>query len=68
MKEPKEAEECGQIASRSTVIDQLKMKRAKIARDMTAELKKYDRQIRLAEETDAEAIMRGCYDLLDGIN
>lgn len=54
----------GAIAPTS-VVEQLKMKRAKIARDMTTELKKYDRQIRLVEETEAESVMRDAYDLLD---
>ena len=47
------------------VVDQLKGKRAKIARDMTAKLKEFDRMIRLAEETEAEQVMHDAYELLD---
>jgi hypothetical protein len=56
--------ECAEI-SRSSAVDLLKGKRAKIAREMTTKLKEYDRMIRLAEETDAENVMREVYDLLD---
>jgi hypothetical protein len=46
-------------------IDQLKIKRAKVAREMTAKLRQYDRVIRLAEETEADKVMREVYDMLD---
>ena len=49
----------------ATLVEQLKAKRAKVAREMTAKLKDLDRQIRLLEETDAEKVMSDSYDLLD---
>jgi hypothetical protein len=46
-------------------IEQLKIKRTKVAREMTAKLRQYDRVIRLAEETEADKVMREVYDMLE---
>lgn len=48
-----------------SVVEQLKGRRAKILREMTAKLKEFDRMIRLAEETEAEQVMHDAYELLD---
>lgn len=45
--------------------DQLRVKRSKIAREMSAKIKELDRQIRLLEETDAEQMVRDGWNLLE---
>ena len=64
-KEPQGLNEFAEV-TRATAVEKLKGKRAKIAREMTDTLKRYDRMIRLAEETDAEQVMSEVYNLLDG--
>jgi predicted RNA polymerase sigma factor len=63
-----EVAECA-VVERLSAVDKLKAKKVKLLRDLTnqsaAIRTKYDRAIRLAEDSDAEQIMREVYDLLD---